>query len=87
MGRSTRIGLLTIVIATLCIASACARGFVPPRNARESFHRDYPMCRGRDIGGDFLAPGQYRMYGCGYEGMYVCPTGPHSNWRTCQRVQ
>ncbi len=59
---------------------------VLPRNVRESVHRDYRHCAGRDVRGMDLGNGQYRVLACGLDVVYACPIGRHSRWQTCQQA-
>jgi len=69
-------------------AIACGGGYpLLPRNVREAVHRDHPSCRGRHIRGLDLGDGRYQVLGCDLNVVYVCPTGPHSRWRTCAPEQ
>ena len=57
-----------------------------PRVVRESVHRDYAYCGGRDVRGIAMGNGQYRIVACGLDVVYQCPVGRHSRWRRCDRV-
>jgi hypothetical protein len=83
--RLSGIGL-AVVIAALTLGVGCGRRSqyrTLPRNVRESVHRDYPDCRGRDMRGADLGDGRYRVVACGLDVIYECSAGPHSRWRTC----
>lgn len=81
------VGAIVFVIGLAALGGCGGRANLP-RNVRESAHRDFPNCRGRDIEGEVLdvAQNTYLVNACGVQVVYVCPTGAHSRWRRCERV-
>lgn len=68
---------------------ACGRGDGlrrPPRYVATSVNRDFPQCGRRDVVGQDLGGGRFRIVACGMDVVYACPAQA-ARWRGCNLEQ